>query len=236
MSAPWTEPSRETSHTLAAEKCIVVNERDEATGLETKKACHLMENINKGLLHRAFSIFLFNDEGKLLLQQRADEKITFPGLWTNTVCSHPLAVMADSVTAATYGVDYTDEKDGVAGVKRAARRKLKHEMGITEVQEDDFTYLTRIHYLAPSDGKWGEHEIDYILFAKKTVEYEMNPSEVQAVRYVSKDELKEFFADPASKFTPWFKLIVENFIYKWWDALESGTLESCIDEKTIHKP
>ena len=214
----------------------MVDSEDKHIGLETKKACHLMENINRGLLHRAFSIFLFNEDGKLLLQQRADEKITFPGLWTNTVCSHPLAVMADGVTAETYSVDYNDELDGAAGVKRAAKRKLKHEMGIVDVNEEDFTYLTRIHYLAPSDGKWGEHEIDYILFAKKTVKYEMNPSEVQAVRYVSQDELKALFADPSSKFTPWFRLIVENFIYKWWDALDNGSLDACIDSKTIYKP
>lgn len=92
-----------------------------------------MVNINKGLLHRAFSIFLFNEAGELLLQQRSDDKITFPGFWTNTVCSHPLFVMGEGVTAATYNVDYNDEIDGVAGVKRAAQRKLKHEVGITEV-------------------------------------------------------------------------------------------------------
>lgn len=75
------------SEPLFAEMCIVVNEQDEMTGLETKKTCHLMSRINEGLLHRAFSIFLFDSAGRLLLQQRAEEKITFPSLWTNTVCS-----------------------------------------------------------------------------------------------------------------------------------------------------
>jgi isopentenyl-diphosphate delta-isomerase type 1 len=109
-----------------------------------------MENINKGLLHRAFSVFLFRpSDGRLLLQQRASEKITFPDLWTNTCCSHPLD-------------DFEDEKitENALGAKNAANRKLEHELGIPREQTpvDEFQYLTRIHYLAPSDGMWGEHE------------------------------------------------------------------------------
>jgi isopentenyl-diphosphate Delta-isomerase len=111
---------------------------------------HLMENINRGLLHRAFSAFVFRPlDGKLLLQQRASEKITFPDMWTNTCCSHPLD-------------DFEAEKveEGQLGVKVAASRKLEHELGIPQIQTpvDQFQYLTRIHYLAPSNGMWGEHE------------------------------------------------------------------------------
>ena len=109
-----------------------------------------MENINKGLLHRAFSAFVFRpSDGKLLLQQRATEKITFPDMWTNTCCSHPLD-------------DFEAEKveEAQLGVRVAASRKLEHELGIPPAQTpiDKFQYLTRIHYLAPSDGMWGEHE------------------------------------------------------------------------------
>jgi isopentenyl-diphosphate delta-isomerase len=109
-----------------------------------------MENINKGLLHRAFSAFVFRpSDGRLLLQQRATEKITFPDMWTNTCCSHPLD-------------DFDAEKDQHAhrGVKVAATRKLEHELGIPQAQvpPEAFQYLTRIHYLAPSSGLWGEHE------------------------------------------------------------------------------
>lgn len=100
---------------------------------------HLMEKINAGLLHRAFSVFLFNNEGKLLIQQRASEKITFPGLWANTCCSHPLW-------------DFENEliEENQLGVKNAAIRKLHHELGIDTKRftVDDFTYLTRIHYKA----------------------------------------------------------------------------------------
>ena len=109
-----------------------------------------MENINKGLLHRAFSAFVFRtSDGKLLLQQRATEKITFPDMWTNTCCSHPLDDFAEEKVEAEQ-----------LGVRVAASRKLEHELGIPRSQTpvDGFQYLTRIHYLAPSDGLWGEHE------------------------------------------------------------------------------
>ena len=112
---------------------------------------HLMENINAGMLHRAFSAFLFRpSDGKLLLQQRASEKITFPDMWTNTCCSHPL-----------HGFNGDkNEEDGELGARRAASRKLEHELGIptSKTPVEKFQYLTRIHYLAPSSGLWGEHE------------------------------------------------------------------------------
>lgn len=112
---------------------------------------HLMTNIDKGLLHRAFSVFLFNDKNELLLQQRASEKITFPDMWTNTCCSHPLNVSTETGSSLP---------DAILGVKRAAQRKLEHELGIKteQVPLDQFRFLTRIHYKAPSNGQWGEHE------------------------------------------------------------------------------
>ncbi len=81
--------------------------------------------------------------------------MTFPGLWSNTCCSHPLATL--------------DERDGSLGAKRAARRKLGHELGIPEGQCDiqDMAFLGRILYAAPCSQKWGEHELDYILFLRK---------------------------------------------------------------------
>lgn len=112
---------------------------------------HLMTNIDKGLLHRAFSVFLFDSNKRLLLQQRASEKITFPDMWTNTCCSHPLGIPGE--TGAELDAS-------VLGVKRAAQRKLQQELGIKpeQVPIEKFEFLTRIHYKAPSDGKWGEHE------------------------------------------------------------------------------
>lgn len=175
-----------------------------------------MENINRGLLHRAFSAFVFRpSDGKLLLQQRASEKITFPDMWTNTCCSHPLD-------------DFKEEKveEGQLGVKVAASRKLEHELGIPQIQTpvDQFQYLTRIHYLAPSDGMWGEHEgmlslniplttvrspttVDYILFLTADVSVTPNNNEIQAYKYVDKAELQAMFQEPGKSCRPWARTI-----------------------------
>lgn len=154
---------------LMEEVCIVLDENDVPIGSASKKVCrcasihyfliaginqpsgHLMKNINDGLLHRAFSVFLFDSENRLLLQQRASEKITFPDMWTNTCCSHPLGIPGET------GAEL---EAAVQGVRRAAQRKLDQELGIRakQVPLDKFEFLTRIHYKAPSDGKWGEHE------------------------------------------------------------------------------
>lgn len=164
---------------LMDEVCIVLDDHDVPIGSASKKTCmllcfvfrftldfelfscckltccinpgHLMPNIDRGLLHRAFSVFLFDSKKRLLLQQRASEKITFPDLWTNTCCSHPLGVPGETGTELDAAVQ---------GVRRAAQRKLNHELGIKpeQVPLDKFEFLTRIHYKAPSDGKWGEHE------------------------------------------------------------------------------
>jgi len=196
---------------LMEERCILVDENDNAIGAVDKKTCHLMENINKGLLHRAFSAFVFRpSDGKLLLQQRASEKITFPDMWTNTCCSHPLDDFEEEKV----------EKDQL-GVRVAASRKLEHELGIprTQTPVDEFIYLTRIHYLAPSNGMWGEHEVDYILFLTADVTVKPNENEIRDYKYVSKDELQAMFNDPSNSFTPWFKLIARDFLFGWWDEL-----------------
>ena len=145
---------------LMDEVCIVLDRNDKPIGSASKKTCHLMSNINAGLLHRAFSVFLFDpDSKKLLLQQRASEKITFPDMWTNTCCSHPLGIPGE--TGSTLDA-------AIMGVKRAAQRKLDQELGIKtgQVPLDHFKFLTRIHYLAPSDGKWGEHESKSAIITK----------------------------------------------------------------------
>ncbi|GFP53309.1 hypothetical protein ACSS6W_000813 [Trichoderma asperelloides] len=212
---------------LMDEVCIVTDENDLPIGTASKKICHLMTNIDKGLLHRAFSVFLFNDKNELLLQQRASEKITFPDMWTNTCCSHPLSIPTET------GANLVDS---IAGAKRAAQRKLEHELGIKKEQVpfEDFHFLTRIHYKAPSDGKWGEHEIDYILFIKANVDLNINENEVQAVQYVTPESLKKQFEDPSLKFTPWFKLICNSMLFQWWESLDSG-LEKYTNEQEIRR-
>ncbi|WFD29229.1 isopentenyl-diphosphate Delta-isomerase [Malassezia sp. CBS 17886] len=196
---------------LMEERCIVLNWDDNVLRDGSKKECHLMANINEGLLHRAFSCFLFDPTtGRLLLQKRAPEKITFPNMWTNTCCSHPLAVRAELDT------------EGQMGVKRATQRKLEHELGVPpeQVPLDQLQFLTRIHYVAPSDGPWGEHEIDYILFLTVPVTLHVNENEVSATKWVSMDELKTLMNElEPSSFTPWFRLIVNRFLFPWWQEL-----------------
>lgn len=138
----------------------------------------MLKNIDENrALHRAFSVFLFNSENKLLLQQRSSFKITFPYYWTNTCCSHPL-----------YSIE--EERDGVEGVKKAAIRKLNHELGITSISISDINFVTRILYKAPSCDIWGEHEVDYVLFVKKDIDLNINPNEVGDYRYVDKQEVE----------------------------------------------
>ncbi|XP_031471847.1 isopentenyl-diphosphate Delta-isomerase 1 isoform X2 [Phasianus colchicus] len=221
-----TEHLDEQQVQLLAEMCILIDENDRRIGADTKKNCHLNENIDRGLLHRAFSVFLFNTENKLLLQQRSNAKITFPDCFTNTCCSHPLSHPLE-----------LEENDAI-GVRRAAQRRMKAELGIPmeQVTPEEIFYLTRIHYKAKSDGIWGEHEIDYILFVQKDVMLNPDPNEIQSYCYVTQKELKQLL-DKASrnevKITPWFKLIAETFLFKWWDNLPN--LNKFVDHEKIHR-
>lgn len=167
-------------------------------------------------------------------------------MWTNTCCSHPLGIPGE--TGAELDA-------AVQGVRRAAQRKLKQELGIRpeQVPLEDFRFLTRIHYKAPSDGKWGEHEstlssrckasdgqaltletVDYILFIKADVDLEINKNEVQDYRYVSQDQLKTMFENKELRFTPWFKLICTTMLFEWWDHLNTG-LDKYTNEQGIRR-
>jgi isopentenyl-diphosphate Delta-isomerase len=111
---------------MEEEMCVGVTFDDKPVKPLSKKAAHLVKN-KSPILHRAFSVFLFDEEGRLLLQRRAGSKITFPLFWTNTCCSHPLW------TPAELGEDVGEgakEEAAVVGCKRAAIRKLEHELGI----------------------------------------------------------------------------------------------------------
>lgn len=219
---------------LMEEKVILVDAADNERGSMSKRDSHLLSNDLP--LHRAFSVFLFDNQGRMLLQQRAAEKITFPSFWTNTVCSHPLSIPSET--------GELDNGDSVKGAKRAAIRKLSHELGVVEgaVSSDDLNYMTRILYRAPCDDDvWGEHELDYVFIVQKDIPLNPEPNEVQAVRYVDKSELKAMFREQdASKellLTPWFRHIVQSFGWGWWDALLAEGLEGITalqDDKNIH--
>ncbi|PKA57779.1 Isopentenyl-diphosphate Delta-isomerase I [Apostasia shenzhenica] len=213
------------------DECILVDEHDNVIGHESKYNCHLMEKIEKeNLLHRAFSAFLFNSKFELLLQQRSATKVTFPLVWTNTCCSHPLYRESELI----------EEKS--LGVRNAAQRKLLDELGIPpeDLPVDEFIPLGRILYKAPSDGKWGEHELDYLLFIVRDVKANPNPDEVADIKYVDRKQLEELLrkadaGEDGIKLSPWFRLVVDNFLMKWWDHVEKGTLQEAANMRTIHK-
>ncbi|GKV40159.1 hypothetical protein SLEP1_g47826 [Rubroshorea leprosula] len=213
------------------DECILVDENDNVVGHESKYNCHLWEKIQSGnMLHRAFSVFLFNTKYELLLQQRSATKVTFPLVWTNTCCSHPLYRESELIY------------ENSLGVRNAAQRKLLDELGIPakDVPVDNFTPLGRMLYKAPSDGKWGEHELDYLLFIVRDVNVNPNPDEVADIKYVNREQLKELLrkadaGEEGLKLSPWFRLVVDNFLFKWWDHVEKGTLKESADMKTIHK-
>ncbi|XP_033216686.1 isopentenyl-diphosphate Delta-isomerase 1 [Belonocnema kinseyi] len=206
------------------ERCILVDEFDKPLGEATKKDCHWINKEGTVPLHRAFSVFLFNGNGDLLLQKRSSTKITFPGYYTNTCCSHPLAEVPGE----------SDEKEAI-GIRKAAQRRLNYELGIpvNEIEPNDLQYLTRIHYEAMGDTCWGEHEIDYILFAQKEVTLDPNPDEVSEIRWIPRSQIDEFIKSVDAPLTPWFKLILEHKLSFWWDNLSD--LDKIRDHATIQR-
>lgn len=211
---------------LMNENCIVLDYNDQIVGTATKKICHLHDNVKRGLLHRAFSCFIFDPQGRLLLQKRAQEKITFPMLWTNTCCSHPLSI--DDEIGDPIGNNLSKN---VTAVKNACVRKLDHELGIPQqelLQNGEFHFLNRIHYMAPCNDpqdKWAEHEIDYILIYKihsgKSLSLNINVNEVDDSRWVTREQFQSMLDDTTNyHFTPWFKIICANYLFQWWDQLE----------------
>ncbi|XP_034485221.1 isopentenyl-diphosphate Delta-isomerase 1 [Drosophila innubila] len=193
------------------EQCILVDENDKAIGAATKADCHRVHpGSNEVKLHRAFSVFLFNSKGEMLVQRRSVHKITFPDTYTNACCSHPL-----------HDIDQERQEPNQLGIRLAAQRRLNYELGIPthEIQPENFHYLTRIHYANTGDGIWGEHEIDYILFLQKDVTLKPNANEVSEVRYLKRDEIDDAVSKFNAPMTPWFALILRHRLKQWWDNL-----------------
>lgn len=182
----------------------------------------------RGIAHRAFSVFIFNKDDQMLLTKRAPTKITFPNVWTNACCSHPI-----------YGMNPDEVDDGekdypaFPGIKFAAVRKLYHELGISPkyVPHKDFRFITRFHYWAADtvtygvdEPKWGEHEIDYVLFIKLSgneLPIEPNAEEVADYKFVTKKELQRMFYQDVDKlWSPWFRGIMDRGGFEWWDSLD----------------
>lgn len=212
--------------TLLYEPLMIVDRDDQIIGEVTKKDAHLLSNIEREptLIHRAFSFFLFDSSttpARLILQQRAPEKITYPSLWANTCCSHPLHNPA--------------EMNGIDGVKHAVLRRVKYELGY-EINFD-LMYLTRIFYQArniPDDGIFGESEIDYIIIGRTPrvdliTDFQLNRNEVQEIRSMTLKDCEDLVQQGAA--TPWFNRIVqEGLLAKWWTLIDRNEVKPEIDE------
>jgi isopentenyl-diphosphate delta-isomerase len=123
----------------------------------------------------------------------------------------------------------SEETDDINGNKKAAKRRLLYVFGIDVLNMDQIEFITRVHYKAfnqPFDSVFGEHEIDYILFIKGD-----NKNEIKSYKYLNEKELVQILKNEEYKFTPWFKLICDKFIFKWWPHIDN--LENIKDDKNI---
>ena len=190
---------------LMAEAVIQVSENDEVIGPISKFDSHY----KVGTYHRAFSVLLFDSSGRLLLQRRASHKITFPDVWANSCCSHPL-----------HSDEELEMKNNL-GVKRAAIRKLEQELGISpsQVPLDKFDFVTKMRYQARQDDDWIEREVDHCLVIHADVDVNPNPNEVSEIKWVSQAELEEMLLaeDPENVIAPWFRCIAARIMNDdWW--------------------
>lgn len=229
---PLWSPDQTQEQFMQSDAVILVSPTDTITGYASKYAAHRFDtdtegnNQHLGMLHRAFSVFLFDKDNRLLLQQRAASKITFDSVWTNTCCSHPLGTIPSEVD----DVDEVVASGKAPGAARAAVRKLSHELGIEGIDADAFTFLTRLHYCARDERhpEWGEHEMDYILFHRLGVRGEAlpvapHPEEVGGVRWVTREELGEMMEEGNGlKWSPWFRLIARDLLGGWWEEMDEA--------------
>ncbi|MBK9290566.1 MAG: isopentenyl-diphosphate Delta-isomerase [Bacteroidetes bacterium] len=166
--------------TTQDEFVVLVDEQDRPLGLMEKMEAH-----RKALLHRAFSIFLFNNDGQMLLQQRAMTKYHSPGLWTNTCCSHP-----------------RHEET----LEQATSRRLKEEMGMSCDMRKAFDFI----YKADVGQGLTEHEFDHVFIGITDDQPEINTDEVASWKYVGMKELYKDVEQHPEKYTVWFKIALKQ--------------------------
>ncbi len=167
---------------MIQEMVILVDEHDKEIGLMEKQEAHI-----KGLLHRAFSVMVFNGKGEMLLQQRALSKYHSGGLWTNTCCSHP--------------------RQGET-TEEAAHRRLQEEMGFDCELQLHQTFI----YKAPFENGLTEHELDHVFIGTYNQDPHINPEEVNDFHWISLSELDQQLRNQPEKFTVWFKMIMDNYV------------------------
>ena len=165
---------------------VLVDENDNQIGVGEKLEVH-----RNGLLHRAFSIFVFNEKRELLLQQRAREKYHSGGLWANTCCSHP----------------FPDED-----LNRAAHRRLKEEMGFDCELREVGSFI----YRAELEGGLVENELDNVFVGQFEGEPDVNPLEVAEYKWISMKDLYEDITKNPDRYVYWLKHILQNHGKKWF--------------------
>lgn len=173
-----------------SEQLILVNSNDEEIGYKDKGASH----DGHGILHRAFSLFVFNREGELLLQQRSKDKRLWPGYWANTCCSHPRR--GESMDEATV-------------------RRLAEEMGM----QCELRYLYKFEYQADYDDLGAEHELCHVYVGQSDSPVRVNGNEVEAWRFVPAAELDAEIETHPERFTPWLKMEWQRLRREFADAL-----------------
>ena len=166
---------------LTKEKVVLITPKDEVLGVMNKLEAH-----QKGILHRAFSIFLFDKKGNILLQRSAKNKYHSPHQWTNACCSHPRE-------DETY--------------LQAAERRLREELGISCELEKKFDFI----YKADVGGGLWEHELDHVFIGIYEGEFHLNPEEVSEIRYISLQDLEQEIEKSPENFTEWFKIILKEY-------------------------
>lgn len=159
------------------ERLILVDSDDRETGTSSKSECH----DGAGILHRAFSLFVFNRAGELLIHQRHPAKRLWPGFWSNSCCSHPRAGEA---------------------VEVAIHRRLEQELGLSAHLE----YVYKFEYTAPFGDVGTEHELCWVYVGTTDAEPLVNTTEVANWRWIAPSALDEELAATPQRFTPWFKL------------------------------
>ena len=184
---------------MMGEMCILVDEGDNYTGSETKLSCHNGE----GLRHRAFSVLIFDNIGRLLIQKRSEHKITFPGVWANSCCSHPL--------------DTDSEREAGQGAINAAKRKMTQELGISSEESNswDFHHMGRMEYSCRWDDEWIEREIDHILIVSAEPQVSHNENEISDVIWADSETIEQMMTGTGKWadeiIAPWFRRIWEHF-------------------------
>ena len=169
---------------MKEEEVILVDVNDTPVWTMPKMEAH-----EKAILHRAFSVFILNKEGQLMLQQRALHKYHSPGLWTNTCCSH--------------------QRMGETNLEAGARR-LQEEMGFETPLEELFSFI----YKAPFDNGLTEHELDHVLLGHHNAVPEINTEEVASWKWMDLDQVAKEIITMPDQYTVWFKIIFDRF-YKY---------------------